>query len=51
MDGECMIGVKILAAPAALEAEAKRLKLRSEIPEMALLTKVRKLIQIFSTYI
>ncbi|KAJ1696639.1 hypothetical protein LUZ63_005151 [Rhynchospora breviuscula] len=32
-------GVRVLAAPAALEAEVKRLKLRSEIPEMPLLTK------------
>ncbi|KAJ3675306.1 hypothetical protein LUZ60_004348 [Juncus effusus] len=32
-------GVKVLGAQAALEAEAKRLKLRSEIPEMSLLPK------------
>ncbi|KAJ3696972.1 hypothetical protein LUZ61_000677 [Rhynchospora tenuis] len=32
-------GVSVLAAPAALEAEAKRLKLRSEIPEMPLVAK------------
>lgn len=51
MGDEYMVGVKVLAAPAALEAEAKRLKLRSEIPEMALLAKVRKPIHILLTYI
>jgi hypothetical protein len=39
----------VLAAPAALEAEAKRLKLRSEIPDMALQAKVRKPLHILST--